>query len=275
MEGVRSITLIDRRRQNLLLALRDLRDGIGSIHVWPMLGWLEIKQRYRRSVLGPFWLTISTGLMIGGMGPLYSRLFGQPPSAYFPYLAISFIVWLLISGLINDSCQAFISAEAFIKQVKLPFTIHILRLIWKNLIIFAHNFVIVLLVLMFYRQSWDWHLLLVPVGVLMIAASGIWVGVLFGSICARFRDIPQIVTSLVQVAFFLTPVLWKAETLGKYHWAAEINPLYHFIEIVRAPLLGEAPSLLSWKVAIFITLGGYAMTLIFFSRFRARIAYWV
>jgi ABC-type polysaccharide/polyol phosphate export permease len=275
VEKAQGITLVDRHRQNLLLALRDLQDGISSIHVWSTLGWLEIKQRYRRSTLGPFWLTISTGAMIAGMGPLYSRLFNQDLSAYFPYLTVSFIVWLFISGLITDSCLAFISAEGFIKQVKLPLTIHILRLVWKNLIIFGHNFIIVLIVLLFYRQAWDWHLLLVPLGVLMIVVNGLWVGILFGSICARFRDIPQIVTSLVLVAFFLTPIMWKPETLGKYRWTADINPLYHFLEIVRTPLLGEAPNLLSWKVVIFITLAGYATMLLFFSRYRARIAYWV
>ena len=263
------------RPSPLGLALQDLKEGIGSIYVWPTLGWMEIKQRYRRSVLGPFWLTISTGLMLAVMGPLYGKMFGQPVSSYFLYLAISFVLWILISGLINDSCTAFIQAEGYIKQTKLPLTVHVMRAVWKNLLIFAHNLVIVVLVVLFIQRKMDWHLLLVPVGVLTICINGIWSGILLGLICARFRDIPPIVASLVQVAFFLSPVFWTPSMLGRHQWAADLNPLFHFMEIVRRPLMGQGPSLLSWAVVLAITAFGVALMLAVFQRFRARIAYWV
>jgi ABC-type polysaccharide/polyol phosphate export permease len=257
------------------LALKDLKDGIFSVYIWPTLGWLEIKQRYRRSMLGPFWLTISTGLMIVGMGPLYSKLLGQPISAYFAYLAISFVVWILISGLINDACTTFIQAEGYIKQMKLPLTVHAMRTVWKNLLIFFHNLLIVAIVLVFFPPRLDWSLLLIPIGVLLVALNGLWAGVLLGLICARFRDIPLIVSNLVQVAFFLTPVFWMPGMLGRHQWAAEINPLFHFLEIIRRPLMGEQLPLFSWAVALAITAVGFALMLLFFHRFRARIAYWV
>jgi ABC-type polysaccharide/polyol phosphate export permease len=257
------------------LALKDISEGLLSTQVWPMLGWQEIKQRYRRSVLGPFWLTISTGAMVGGMGPLYGRLLNQPIGDYFAYLAIGFVVWMLISSVIVESCQVFINAEGFIKQIRLPFTVYIARLVWKNLIVFAHNLVIVALVLIFYQPNWNWHIVFAPLGVLAIALNGIWLGLLLGLLCARFRDIPQIVASLVQVAFFLTPVMWKSSMLGKYAWAATFNPLFHFIEIVRTPLLGGSIALTTWTAVLTITIGGFAVTLFLFSRFRSRIAYWV
>src|SRR6476661_5421011 len=133
--------------RDILLALKDVRDGICSIHIWPMLGWQDIKQRYRRSKIGPFWITISTGVLIGSMGPLYGKLLQQDISSYFPYLAIGFVTWMFISGLIIDGCNAFTGAEGYIKEVKLPLTVHVLRVVWKNLLMFAHNAVIVLLVL--------------------------------------------------------------------------------------------------------------------------------
>ena len=240
-----------------------------------MLGWLEIKQRYRRSVLGPFWLTISTGAMIAVIGLVYSRLFGQEISGYFSYLAIGWVVWMFMAGLMNDACTTFISGEGYIKQIKLPLTIHVLRMVWKNLLILAHNFVIVIIVMLFFRPDLDWHLVLFPLGLLVIAVNGVWLGVFLGLICARFRDIPNIVASLVQVVFFLTPVLWKPDMLGAHSWVATWNPLYHFLEIVRGPLLGASPSSLSWMAALFMTSAGLVIMLVFFSRFRARIAYWV
>lgn len=263
------------RPKNLTLALQDLREGVSSFHIWIALGWQEIRQRYRRSMIGPFWLTISTGLMIAGMGPLYGKLFGQDIGAYFPYLAISFVVWLLIANLINDCSNAFIVAEGFIKQIRMPLTIHILRVVCKNLIIFAHNLVIVALVFLFYPPQPGWHLLQLPLGIFFIALNGLWFGVLVGLFCARFRDIPQIIASVVQVAFFLTPVMWKAEMLGQHLWAAQVNPLYHFIEIVRAPLVSGGATALSWGYVALVTIAGYAAMLLVFSRFRARIAYWV
>ena len=99
------------RQTNLDKALRDVTKGLAAVHVWAMLAWCEIRQRYRRSVLGPFWLTISTAALLGGMGPLYGTLFGQPLAEYFPHLAIGWVVWSLISGLINEGCQAFIAAK--------------------------------------------------------------------------------------------------------------------------------------------------------------------
>lgn len=269
------ISLQRDRRSNLALAIKDLKDGISSLYIWPMFGWMEIKQRYRRSLLGPFWLTLSTGVMIAGMGPLYSRFLGQPMAAYFPHIAISLVLWQLIASLVNDACTAFIAAEGYIKQMRLPLTVHVMRLVWRNLIVFAHNFAVVLVVMFFYPPPFDRYLLLAPLGVLVIAVNGVWIGILLGLICARFRDIPQIVASLMQVAFFLTPVFWPAEMLGKNRWAAEANPLFHFLEIVRRPLAGEPPSALSWAVALVVTAAGFLVALAFFQRFRTRIAYWV
>jgi ABC-type polysaccharide/polyol phosphate export permease len=262
-------------RKALSLAIKDIVDGVCSIYIWPMLGWQEIKQRYRRSVIGPFWLTISYGAMVGGMGPLYGRLLQQDMSVYLPYLATSFVIWVLLSGIILDACNAFIGAEGFIKQVKMPLTVHVLRVVWKNLLIMAHNLVIILIVAFFYPPNLSWSLLLIPLGLLLIAVNGVWVGILFGLLCARFRDIPQMVASLVQVAFFLTPVMWHPEMLGRKRWVAELNPLYHFLEIVRAPMLGGIPPMSSWYAALLITAVGFPITLIVFSRYRARVPYWV
>jgi ABC-type polysaccharide/polyol phosphate export permease len=259
----------------LRLALLDLWEGLRLIHVWPMLGWLEIKQRYRRSVIGPFWLTLSTAALVGGMGPLYSKLLGQPMSDYFSYIAVSFVLWMFIMALVNDGCSAFINAESFIKQIKLPLTVHVLRVVWKNLIILAHNAVVVVVVLFFFGKGFDHHVLLVPLGLFVIAVNGVWIGILLGLVCARFRDVPQIVASLMQVAMFLTPVFWPADMLGRHRWAAEVNPIFHALEIVRRPLLGQSPDPLSWAVMLGVAAAGYFVTLGLFRRYRARIAYWV
>ena len=261
--------------QNMNRALADVRDGFLSAPIWFMLGWQEIKHRYRRSMLGPFWLTISGGTLVAGMGPLYGKLFGQDIGAYFPFLAVGFVLWQLMSSILIDAGNVFIGAERFIKQVKLPLTVHVLRMVWKNFIIFAHNLLIVAIALALFPPAFHWQVLLAPLGVLAIAANAVWIGLLVGMLGARFRDIPLMVISVVQIFFFLTPVLWRSEMLGRHQWAAHLNPFYHFLDVVRAPLLGMPSNSMSWPVVIGVTLAGFGVTLAVFGRFRARIAYWV
>jgi len=240
-----------------------------------MLGWQEIRQRYRRSTLGPLWLTLSTGVLIAGMGPLYGKLLNQDISTYFPFLAIGLIVWQLLAGLVNESWTAFTSAESLIKQLDLPLSVHVLRVVWKNLIVFAHNFAVVLAVLVLFPQNWGWNIALLPFAMLVVALNGWWTGLFLGMLGARFRDISPIVGSLVQIGFFLTPVLWSVDQLGRHRWVAVWNPLYHFLEILRAPLLGQAIAPTTWLVVAGVTIAGWTLTFASFGRFRARIAYWV
>src|SRR6185369_5295134 len=128
--------------------------------------------------LGPFWLTISTALFIAGMGPLYGALMGQPASQYIHFLAVGFIFWQFISALITEGCQTFISAEGFIKQTRLPMTVYALRVVWRNVLILAHNFIIVILVTAYFMPRWDWAVLTVPAGVVVIALNGVWIALL-------------------------------------------------------------------------------------------------
>ena len=131
------------QKKQFTLALKDIYEGTLGTHLWFHLSWMDIKQRYRRSTLGPFWITISTGIMLGAMGPVYAKLFNQPVGAYFQHLAISFIVWNLVSGQIIESCSAFISAEGLIKQIKLPLILHLNRMLSRNIIAFVHNIIII------------------------------------------------------------------------------------------------------------------------------------
>jgi len=261
--------------KGLRLAVQDLFAGLLSFRIWAMMGWNEVRTRYRRSMLGPFWLTISTGVMVACMGPLFAKLFNQDTGSYLAFLAIGFVVWQLISLTISDSCLAFIAAESFIKQIKLPLSVYVLRVIWKNLVMFAHNLVVIAAVFVFVPPKASWTMLLFPLGVAAVALNAVWVSLLLGMLSARFRDIPQIVTSLVQVAFFLTPVMWQPHMLGRHVWAAELNPFYHFVEVIRGPLLGAPFEPGSWLAVAGIAVFGYAFTLALYARCRARIAFWV
>jgi ABC-type polysaccharide/polyol phosphate export permease len=256
-------------------ASRDLKQGAARYPLWATLAWLDIRQRYRRSAIGPFWITISTGAMILGLGLLYAGLFRQRADVYLPYIAAGLIVWTLISALIVDSCATFIGSEGSIKQIKAPLSVYVYRVVWRNLIVFAHYAGIMVLVIAFYRVPVTMASLQLVPALLVLVLNGIWTALVLGLLCARFRDIPQLVANLVQAIFFLTPILWSADQLTEYPLFAALNPFHHLIAIARAPLLGESPTLLNWLVALGVTVAGLGAAFALFARYRGRIAYWV
>ena len=261
------------------LALADIVQGGRARYLWGMLGWQDIRRRYRRSVLGPFWLTISMGMLVAMLGALYGALLKVEFAVYVPFLALGVIVWTLISGLITEGCTAFISAESIIKQTNLPLSVHVYRMVWRNLLIFFHNFVIFVVVAALFAIWPGWTGLLALPGILLLCLNGIWVGLFLGVVSARYRDVPPIVASLVRILFFVTPIIWMPELMpGRALMLAlvlDFNPFFHFVELVRAPLLGQAPELVSWLAVAGVTLGGWLLTFELLRRYRRRIAYWV
>lgn len=256
-------------------AWRDIRDGWRLRSLWGTLGMQDIRQRYRRSKLGPFWLTISMGVMISALGLLYGTLFKIELGEFLPFVAAGFVIWGLISGLVMDSTNSFIAAEGLIKQLSVPLSVHVYRDIWRNLLIFAHNIWIYVVVSLWFGGFPGPIGLLGLLGVGILAFNGIWLGLLLGLLSARFRDIPQIVASIVQVTFFLTPIIWKSDMLPERAIVLTWNPFYHYLEIVRAPLLGQFPTLLTWLAVLLMTAAGWLLTIIFYAKYRWRIAYWV
>jgi ABC-type polysaccharide/polyol phosphate export permease len=257
------------------LALRDLSEGAVRWWLWGLVSWWDIKQRYRGSVLGPFWLTLSTAVMIGGLGALYSRLFHVEIATYLPYLALGILGWGLISTLLGECCTAFISAEHVIKQIRMPLSVHIYRVIARNLIVYGHNMVVFVVVAILFHVPVGWSDLMVLPGLVLLIFAAFPTSLLLAALCARFRDISQVISSLLQLVFFVTPIMWRPELLGEHIALALYNPFNCFLDLVRAPLLDESVSSTSWEIALATTAAVWLIAFPFFARFRARIAYWV
>lgn len=258
------------------LARFDLVEGARASHLWGRLGWQDIRRLYRRSTLGPFWITISMGLLVAALGTLYGSLFQIEMAVYVPYLTLGWVVWTLVSGCITDGCTAFVSASSIIQQARLPLSVHVYRGVWRNLITFFHNAVIFVAVAVLFAIWPGWVGLLAIPGLLLVCINGVWVGIMLGIFATRFRDIPPIIASIVRIAFFVTPIIWMPELLPKRALVPlAFNPFYHVLEVVRAPLLGEIPGTTSWLAMIGFTLVGVTATLLIYVRFRWRIAYWL
>lgn len=265
------ITGVSNRR----LAFADIADGIRLYPVWSTLAWQEIRQRYRRSVLGPFWITLTMMATIAGMGPLYATLLKVKASDFIPYLSLGLIAWGFLSSLMLDGCQTFTASDKMIHSVRLPMSLYVFQMIFRNIIIFLHNILayVPFAIYLGIHPTWLW-LMSIP-GMVMIVIAGVPVALILGIFCARFRDMQQIVASVIQLAFFVTPVMWKPELLGSRMFVAKFNPLYLFIEVVRAPVYGYLPGAKVYLGVAIMTVVLYALAIPLLIRFRQRIAFWV
>ena len=286
--------------RNFPAAFADIRRGFAQRELWAYLGWQDIKQRYRRSVIGPLWITLSMAVTAAGLGLLYSQLFKIPVATFLPYLTVGFIVWNFMLGCMVEGSDTFISNEGLIKHLPAPLTVYALRTVWRLTLMFAHNMLVYLVVVAIFFSSLvqdgyvltpggnlqpglDWTVVLAIPAFALIAVNGTWVALLFGIISTRYRDIPQVISALTQLLFFITPIVWpvdiltqKFEETGSWQvLVAELNPLYHFIQILRAPLIGSEQSWHHWAVVLAITVVGWALALLAMRNYRARVSYWV
>ncbi len=253
----------------------DVLGGFGSWRMWWMLARNDVVRRYRRSRLGQLWLTLSMAVMIFGMGAVYSSLFGTSLADYMPHLGTGLVLWGLIASTINESCASFTENESIIRQIALPRFTYLLRTLARNLLVFAHNLIILPVVYLVTGTPINWHILLFAPGLLLVLANLAWIGYLLAILSTRFRDIPQIVQSIVQVAFFISPVVFKPSQLRADHPILILNPFAHMLNVMREPLLGQMPSLNSYFFLMGLLVFGWLLSLAFAGKYSHRVVYWL
>ncbi len=257
------------------LALADLSETIRRSSFWISLAWNDILQRYRGSLLGPLWLTISSGVFIFGLGPLYSALFGLDVKTYLPFMAVGLLIWTFITGTINESCRAFLDNAAIMKQIKIPRTLFLFQIIARNFIILLHATPIYIAVFVYCGLSLNAAMLQFFVGLALLFANLFWISLFLSMICTRYRDVTQIIGSILQLGFFLTPIIWNPRTHSAPSWIIDLNPLYALIQLLRAPLLGESLTAPVLGMAFICLVFGSGVTAKLFIRRRKQIIYWV
>jgi lipopolysaccharide transport system permease protein len=258
------------------LARADIIDGIFAFRIWTRLGWQEVKRRYRRTVFGPFWATLSIGAFVGGMAFIWAPLFKTDVTSYLPFLSAGMVTWAFTTALITEGCGTYTAGTSLITQLNFPYTVLNFTVIWRNIIVFFHNVLIVVLVVIVLRTPVSWATLLLFPGIIIVAVNGAWMTILFGMVSARFRDVPPFVGNMIQILMFVTPVFWFAHQLGPGSQPiVTYNFMYHLIDVMRAPMLGTAPSLLSYAFTIAGAIIGWLVTFDLYARFRRRIPYWL
>ena len=257
------------------MAFADLRASTQRIGLAWSLAWHDIVSRYRGSMLGPFWITLSMGLMVAGIGFLYANLFKVPVNEFIPYVALGIVFWGLMSNVIIEGCGTFVQASGILSQTSLPMFTFVWRTIMRNVINLMHHAVIIVGVLIYYDHWRQTNLPMGLIGLLLLMVNISWVSLAAGMASARFRDIPQIIGSVIQFAMFMTPVFWLPGGRLLDHAVLLFNPFYHLLDVVRAPLLGQSVSATTYIFLSVLAVVGWAATFTTFALIRRRIVHYL
>jgi ABC-type polysaccharide/polyol phosphate export permease len=254
---------------------KDFFDSLKKYRLWISLAHHDIKRRYHRTVLGPIWLIISMIVWVGAMGFVFTKIFKMDGRAYFPFASASMILWNMFLLNLNESSNLFVVKKDVLSSIKTPFLLLIFSLNYRNWLIYLHGLATFFLLMPFFDLTYNWKIVFYIPGTFLIAWNMVWMSLLLSILGTRYRDIPQIVQNILQATFFITPIFWKPELLSGHSWIYLFNPFHHFLEVMRAPLLGDVPSLLTYIVVISLAVVGSACTLILFRRTYARVYYWL
>lgn len=266
----------------ILIAKKEMRPGftdlVGAIkhlRVVLFITLSDLRARYKRSVLGPLWLTLGTAIGSAGLGFVWSELLRVDAATFIPAITIGLILWQFIAGVITESASIFYRQAHFIRNISLPLSIHPIQLLLKQLINFLHNIPVFLVVALIFDVPFSFDTLMFIPGLLLTALNLLWISLIIGMLGARFRDFEHLVASVMPLLLFLSPVLYRPSHLPFSQELIWMNPLSYFIELIRSPLLGENLPVFILLMSIIMLIAGWAGTLWLFNRKRNRIVFWV
>lgn len=242
---------------------------------WPNLAFQSVAQQYRRSVIGPFWMSLMMAMQLVALSYLFSGLFGADISVVAPWITIGMIVWAFIAGTLNQATLTLVEHKSFLLDAETALSGFVAMVVMRNLLVAAHHLVILFAVLLLFGlyPGWTWVFLIPALPIVVAAVFGL--ALILAIATPRFRDLQPLVESLLMIGFFLTPVLWRPESLVKNAFIATYNPFTHLLAIIRDPLLGQAPPPLSWSISVLCALCVLALGAFLLGRFRRRLVLWI
>ena len=256
-------------------AFQDIVDGLKLAPLWTRLAWEQTVARFRRTVLGPFWLTANLLAISLALSLVFGGLMGQNWRPTFPLIISGILCWTMIGGVLGDAAGVFISAGPLMQTMKLPLSFHILLMMMRNFINFLAQLIALWIVLALFRLGAlpTWQFLL---GMPIVLIDGALLSLIVAIPSTRFRDINQTVGFAVQILFFLTPVFWAPSQMkGKKAALFGLNPFAHLLELIRQPLLGRAPALIhyEWGFGLMVLLAITAVVSL--ALYRKRVVFWL
>lgn len=256
-------------------AVRDMLDTFKRVSMIAYFAWSDTKARYKRSLLGPFWIVLGTAIGVAGLGFLWSALLKVERATFIPSLTLGIVVWQFIAGCFTESTTVLTRHGSVIRNIKGPYLFFPFTLVARQLVTFAHNAVVILFVLILFPPPIGWAQWLVVPGLFLLLGNLLWISTLIGMLGARFRDLEPLIGAVMPMLFFLSPVIYRPENLGVKAKIIWLNPFTYLISLVRDPLQGVAPSLWVYTVSLAMFGLGWLVTLLLLGRRYHRVPFWI
>lgn len=271
------LLLSTRYRSSFAVAWADLKQGWELHRLWLRLGYAEVRRRYRRTLLGPFWATGQIAIYILCVGYIFSSVLEADRSTYISYLTTGFITWMLVYAVLTEATAAFVSNAAIRQQQPFPYSMFIYAMLARNFFAHLHHYVLYFAVSLIFGLQISWNLLLLVPGYLLTGINLAWLSLILATLTARFRDIQQLIVSLMQVMLFVTPIFYSQDMLSPTQRVFVLMPnlIYHMTVIIRAPLLGIAPPISSYAILILSATFGWLFAAWLFGKCRQTIIFWI
>lgn len=255
--------------------IRRIEQGrLNEISLAYFLAWYDVRHRYARSVIGPFWITLQTAIFVTCIGFVFSAISNVSVQDFLPYFAVSFVLWTFLSGTVNNATTTLLGAGGFIKDRGLPAYVFFVQCFFRHLLFLAHNIAVPAALFLVLGGTSVPNLLMAVPGLVLFAAVVLCLSLCTGALATRYRDVQPLVESMVNLAFLASPIMWKPDLLVDRAYLLDFNPVVHLLAIWREPMLDGVMPWDSYAVvlvilAVLIGLTGFALT-----RLRAA-AFWV
>ena len=262
-----------------------VKDGLKQIfntfknrHIFKTLTYQDIKTKYSRSKLGVLWMTINISIQILVMALVFGYMLSDRIHSFFPHLVFGLLIWIYVETFINESCLCFIEAERIILQTNIPILTHLFRIFYRSIIIFGHNILVTPFVLIFFQIDLSlFSFLIAFFAFILLSLFILSLGIILSTASARYRDIPNVISNLMRILFYFTPVIWMEDMVksDKLLQLIQLNPFYGYLKLIRDPILYSEYNFAYLVIFTLITISTTLLSLFFFSKYYKRIAYWV
>jgi ABC-type polysaccharide/polyol phosphate export permease len=241
--------------------------------------WQLVKQqlilRYRRTALGYLWTLINPLLMMSIMALVFSTLFKEDIKTFAIFLFAGMIPWSFFNSVVAQSGSAFISNESLIKKIYLPKIIFPLSIAYALLIDSMLSFIALFFIILMIGGTLTWAMIFIPIAYLLLFFFALGVGLIMSVATVFFRDLQHVILIGMQGLFFLTPIIYKHNSLsGNIAWLINLNPVVPFIELFRAPLYdGNMPTTDVVIASVLISLAAMIVGLTVFLRQEKKLVF--
>ncbi|TDR23225.1 ABC-2 type transport system permease protein/lipopolysaccharide transport system permease protein [Marinicella litoralis] len=257
--------------------ITDIKEGFKRRRLWKRLAVLELKSRYQGAFIGTSWILLTLILKVGMLSLVYSMVLQRDIKEYVLFLAIGVLTWNFISAAIISSGMVFSKGSSLMQQMKLPQSIFVFQNVYRETLIlilyqlFAIPLLIALKGFAFISVLW----LVALAGFVLIVLNAFFVNMWLGWLAVRYKDVQPFLGSVVLILFLVTPVLWPLPEKFNDSLLFLLNPFYHLLELIRAPVLNNEIPVLSFLVGIGCLLFNVVICIIFYPRVKNKLVLWL